>query len=93
MFSERWCEGCLGNGVIIEGYVIISGLGIEGGKILGTIDFRENVFDFWHGLGKLLSDFVQGSLVDDKAFSTITLRYNDDQSWSVRMATNYDFGI
>ena len=33
----------------------------------------EKISDFWHGPDKLLDDFVQGSVVDDGAFSTITL--------------------
>ena len=37
-------------------------------------------FDFWHRPEKLPDDFVQGSVVDDAVFSTITFRYDDNQS-------------
>ena len=53
---------------------------IKGGKILGTLESRENVFDFWHGTVELLGDFVQDSVVDDEAFFTITFRYDNDQN-------------
>ena len=52
---------------------MISGTEIKGGKILGTIEFRENVCDFWHGTDKLLNDFVQGCLVDDEDFPPLPL--------------------
>ena len=53
----------------------MSGSEIKGGKILGTTEFRENDFDFWHRPDELPGDFVQGSVVNDEAFSTITFRY------------------
>ena len=59
---------------------MISGSEIEGGKISCTVEFRENVFDFWHGPDELLGDFVQGSVVDIEVFYTVTFRYNDDHS-------------
>ena len=59
---------------------MVSGSEIKGGKILGTIDFRENVFDFWHGPDELPGDFDQGLVVTDEAFSTITFWYNHNQS-------------
>ena len=42
--------------------------------------------NFWY-------DFVQGSVADDKVSSTVTLRYDNDQSWPAEMATVYDFCI
>ena len=60
------------NRVIVKGYVMGSSSEIEGGKILGSIEYRENAFDFWLGPDELPGDFVQGSVVNDEAFSTIT---------------------
>ena len=53
---------------------------IQGKKIFHTIQYREDVFDFGHGPDKLLDDFVQGFVIDDKALSTVAFRYNGDGS-------------
>ena len=51
-------------------------------KIFYTIQFGEDVFDFRYGPDELLSDFVQGSIIDDKAFPPLplgTTMMGDDQ--------------
>ena len=66
---------------------------IQGGKILHTTEIWEDVLDFGHRADELLCDFVQGSVINDKAFSTFIFRYSIDGSWPARVTTADDFCI
>ena len=86
-------KGCFRNQVIKKGYVMVSNLEIQGWKILWTIEFWEDALMFGHGQDKLLGDFVQGYVVDNESFYTITFRNDDDGSWPAGVTTTYDLCI
>ena len=63
-------------------------------KILHTIEFWEDVLEFGHGSDGLLGEFVQGSITDDKVFSTVAFRYDDDdENWPAIVTTVYNFHV
>ena len=74
-------------------YMVISSLEIQCWKIFHTIQFGEDVLKLCHGLDEFLGEFVQDSLINDKALATIALRYYYDGNWPAGVTTAYHFDV
>ena len=80
-YLPKWDVKLFWDRIFIEGYVMIPSMEVEGWEVFTTNKPWEDVFNPLHGPHEFPCDFVQSPVINDLAFSVITLGYYNGRCW------------